>query len=225
MTTSIAFDPYLGWVDVTSANAITESTRLITAADLLRYENLGQAVETFSASVLSDIANLSTIYEPKLAAGTVSKYYRGDKTWATLDRAAVGLGNVDNTTDLLKPVSTATQAALDNKVSTSTKGAANGVASLDANALIPHAQHRWWTGSVLVSINAAPSGTASVTFPAGRFSAPPVVFLSKQGGGMAKYVPYAVNVTATGMDVGLYAGDGTSASGSVSVGILALPLS
>lgn len=34
--------------------------------------------------------------EPTLAAGTISQYYRGDKTWAVLDKTAVGLSNVEN---------------------------------------------------------------------------------------------------------------------------------
>lgn len=53
--------------------------------------------------------------EGAIPAGTVQQYYRGDKTWATLDKAAVGLDQVDNTSDLAKPISTATQAALDLK--------------------------------------------------------------------------------------------------------------
>jgi hypothetical protein len=35
--------------------------------------------------------------------------------WTTIDKAFVGLGNVDNTSDLNKPISTATQTALDGK--------------------------------------------------------------------------------------------------------------
>ena len=54
--------------------------------------------------------------EPKIAAGTTSQYYRGDKTWQTLDKSVVGLGNVDNTSDLDKPLSLATTAALDTKL-------------------------------------------------------------------------------------------------------------
>jgi hypothetical protein len=53
--------------------------------------------------------------EPAIVAGTTTQYWRGDKSWQTLDKAAVGLGNVDNTTDLNKPVSTATQTALNLK--------------------------------------------------------------------------------------------------------------
>ena len=34
--------------------------------------------------------------EPAIAAGNTSQYWRGDKTWATLDKTAVGLANVAN---------------------------------------------------------------------------------------------------------------------------------
>jgi hypothetical protein len=54
--------------------------------------------------------------EPAISSGTTSQYWRGDKTFQTLDKTAVGLGNVDNTSDLNKPISTATQTALDLKV-------------------------------------------------------------------------------------------------------------
>jgi len=50
--------------------------------------------------------------EDTITAGTTSQYYRGDKTFQTLDKTAVGLGNVDNTSDANKPISTATQTAL-----------------------------------------------------------------------------------------------------------------
>ena len=56
--------------------------------------------------------------ENTITAGTTSQYYRGDKTFQTLDKSAVGLGNVDNTSDANKPVSTATQTALDAKLTT-----------------------------------------------------------------------------------------------------------
>jgi hypothetical protein len=78
--------------------------------------------------------------EPTIAAGTAAQYYRGDKSWQALDKAAVGLGNVDNTADADKPVSTAQQQALNGKLDSSLKGAANGVASLDASGKVPAAQ-------------------------------------------------------------------------------------
>lgn len=80
--------------------------------------NLG----TFTGSTIPDSQNakqalqaLETAVEgkePTLAAGTTGQYYRGDKSWQTLDKSAAGLGNVDNTSDANKPVSTATQTEL-----------------------------------------------------------------------------------------------------------------
>ena len=61
--------------------------------------------------------------ENTIAAGTTAQYYRGDKSWQTLDKTAVGLGNVSNTTDADKPVSTATQTALDAKEAAANKSA------------------------------------------------------------------------------------------------------
>ncbi len=51
-----------------------------------------------------------------LAAGTNAQYVQGDGSLATLNKTAVGLGNVDNTSDAAKPVSTATQTALNGKL-------------------------------------------------------------------------------------------------------------
>ena len=59
--------------------------------------------------------------EPTVTAGTTSQYYRGDKTFQTLDKTAVGLGNVDNTSDVNKPVSTAQATAIGLKEDTANK--------------------------------------------------------------------------------------------------------
>ncbi len=63
-----------------------------------------------------------SLKESTIAAGTTAQYYRGDKSWQTLDKAAAGLGNVDNTSDANKPVSTATQTALTSKEGVITAG-------------------------------------------------------------------------------------------------------
>lgn len=49
-----------------------------------------------------------------------------------LAKADIGLSNVDNTSDLNKPISTATQDALDDKINILEKGAPNGVAPLNS---------------------------------------------------------------------------------------------
>lgn len=71
--------------------------------------------------------------EPSITAGTTAQYWRGDKTWQTLNKAAVGLGNVDNTSDVDKPISTAQQTALDGKAIKS-QGA---LVSMSANQSLP----------------------------------------------------------------------------------------
>ena len=53
--------------------------------------------------------------EPVVTLGTVSQYYRGDKTFQILDKTSVGLNNVDNISDVNKPISNATQTALNLK--------------------------------------------------------------------------------------------------------------
>ena len=68
-----------------------------------------------ATTVQAALNELDTEKEPVFASGTTGQYFRGDKSWQTLDKAAVGLSNVDNTSDTSKPVSTTQQAALDLK--------------------------------------------------------------------------------------------------------------
>ena len=73
------------------------------------------------------------------------------------------------------------------------------------------------SGTVTVSVNASAGGTAAVAFPAGRFTAADVldIGLTKVSSGLAKYTPYASGISATGMTVGIYSGDGSIGTGSV----------
>jgi hypothetical protein len=78
--------------------------------------------------------------EDTITAGTTSQYYRGDKTFQTLDKTAVGLGNVDNTSDLNKPISTLTQTALNAKQDTltlTTTGTSGAATLVGATLNIP----------------------------------------------------------------------------------------
>ena len=137
-------------------------------------------VTAFARTILDDgsAAAVRTTLgaEATVAAGTPAQYYRGDKTWQTLDKGAVGLGNVDNTSDANKPVSTAQQTALDLKLNISAYTAADVLAKLltvdgtgsglDADLLdgqsgayyLSHANH---TGALPVTITGASSVTAS----------------------------------------------------------------
>lgn len=60
---------------------------------------------------ISTVTGLQTALdgkEPTITAGTISQYYRGDKSFQALDKTAVGLANVDNTSDATKNSATAT---------------------------------------------------------------------------------------------------------------------
>ena len=73
----------------------------------------GTNIKTINSTSVLGAGNIAV--EPTITATTSADYYRGDKTFATLNKTAVALGNVDNTSDANKPVSTAQQTALDAK--------------------------------------------------------------------------------------------------------------
>ena len=72
------------------------------------------------------------------------------------------------------------------------------------------------SGTVTVSVKASAGGTATVTFPPGRFTAADVlnVQLTKADGSFAKSIPYFRNLTPSGMTVGIYSGDGSTVTSS-----------
>lgn len=79
--------------------------------------------------------------ENSLGIGNVSQYLRGDKTWQTLNKSVIGLANVDNTSDINKPISTVTQAALDLKFNKSggdlDGSVGNGYLGLPIQSVVP----------------------------------------------------------------------------------------
>jgi hypothetical protein len=98
----------------------------------------GTNIKTINSTSLLGSGNVAV--EPTITATTSADYYRGDKTFATLNKAAVGLGNVDNTSDANKPVSTATQTALDAKtnklITTNRQTASYTLVFSDADKLV-----------------------------------------------------------------------------------------
>lgn len=81
-----------------------------------------------TGAVTNDTITDGTISEPKLDANVQTKLnsiapvtsVNGQTGDVVLDKSDVGLGNVDNTSDANKPISTATQTALNAKANTST---------------------------------------------------------------------------------------------------------
>lgn len=111
----------------TGSGVMTLSSGVLSAVNSIPQSSvtdLGSALDGKAAAVhthpQSDITNLTTDLagkEPTITAGTTAQYWRGDKSWQTLDVAAVSGAEA-----------------------TTNKGVANGYASLDTNAKVPVSQ-------------------------------------------------------------------------------------
>jgi hypothetical protein len=100
-----------------STSAPIQNLTAVQAKTFLELENVNNtsdALKPLSNAAVSALAGK----EDAITPGTTAQYWRGDKTFQTLNKAAVGLNNVDNTSDAQKPISTAVQTALDGKAST-----------------------------------------------------------------------------------------------------------
>ena len=130
-------------VTTTERNALTAANAMLVYDTTLNkfyfYENgawinvgggsWGSITGTLSSQ--TDLQNALNAKENTITAGTTAQYFRGDKTFQTLDKIAVGLSNVDNTSDLNKPISTATQTALDNRPVLISTATASSSATID----------------------------------------------------------------------------------------------
>lgn len=129
----------------------------------------------FSIESANDVHILKIPYTKLfITPGNQFQYYRGDKTWQTLNKTTVGLSNVDNTSDLNKPISTLTQTALNAKENTILSGTTSqyyrgdktwqtldkstvGLSNVENTALST------WTGSTnIATIGAATASTLRV---------------------------------------------------------------
>jgi hypothetical protein len=106
------------WINRTPAQVKTDLTLTKNDVGLTNVDNTSDANKPVSSATQTALNGK----ENTVTAGTTAQYYRGDKSFQTLDKAAVSLGNVDNTSDANKPVSTATQTALNGKENTITAG-------------------------------------------------------------------------------------------------------
>lgn len=93
-------------------------------------------------------ADLTTIAALAPADGAVLRRVAGAWTGAVLAKADVGLGNVDNTSDAAKPISTATQTALDGKQAADADLTAIAALAPADGALIRRSGGTWASGTV-----------------------------------------------------------------------------
>lgn len=80
------------------------------------------AIKTVDDKVKKNTEDIAALNTNKANASDLSSHTSNTSNPHSVTKAQVGLGNVDNTADLDKPISTATQAALDEKQNTLTAG-------------------------------------------------------------------------------------------------------
>jgi len=97
----------VGLANVDNTSDATKNAASVT----LTNKTISGASNTLSNIAQSSVTNLTTDLagkEASITAGTTGEYWRGDKSWQTLDKTAVGLSNVDNTSDATKNSASAT---------------------------------------------------------------------------------------------------------------------
>ena len=123
--------------DTTSVHGIADTAALATTTNVSTAQTAAESFATSAVSTHSeDTTNIHGIADTTLLVTTTGTQTLTNKTITTpagLVKGDVGLGNVDNTSDANKPVSTATQTALDLKLASAT--AATTYAPLASAAL------------------------------------------------------------------------------------------
>lgn len=180
----------------------------VDSKDTILQTNLNNKAPLSHVHSMTEVTGLTTTLDGKAAVNH------------THTKADVGLNEVDNTSDLNKPVSLATQTALNTKVNTSSVGAVNGVASLDSGGKVPSAQLPSYVDDILEFVNFAGfPGTgetgkiyiAQDTNYTYRWSGSAYVAISIAGSGAVSSVNSKTGVvTITAADVGLGNVDNTS---------------
>lgn len=96
----------------TSVDNTQAATASNTASTIVKRDASGNFI---AGTITANLTGVASGNELPIVATTSADYYRGDKTFQPLNKTAVGLSNVDNTSDVNKPVSTA-QALADTAV-------------------------------------------------------------------------------------------------------------
>jgi hypothetical protein len=127
---------------VTSLDQLTDvSVPSPTNGQALVYSNTSSQWEaqTISSGGATNLDGLTDVAIVSPAVNQVLRYSGTSWSNASLSKSSVGLGNVDNTSDANKPISTATQTALDTKqntlVSTTNIKTINGISILGSGDL------------------------------------------------------------------------------------------
>jgi hypothetical protein len=167
----------LAWDNVTDKpTTFPPSSHTHVAADITDFTSAVEAVSppadwntlankpsTFPPSSHGHVAAEISDFSTAAAAAAPVQSVAGKTGSVTLAKADVGLGNVDNTSDTNKPISSATQSALDGKAATSHTHTASQVTDFNtaAAAAAPVQSVNGNTGTVTVAVPSASTATPS----------------------------------------------------------------
>lgn len=136
-TTSLS--GFMSATDKTKLNGVaTGATANSSDAVLLARANhtgtqTSSTISDFNTATDARVAAGITGKENTIIAGTTSQYWRGDKSFQTLDKSAVGLSNVDNTSDTTKNSASVT---LTNKTISGASNTLSNIAQSSVTSLI-----------------------------------------------------------------------------------------
>lgn len=150
------------WKEILSAGKVVSvagrtGAVVLTKADvgLTNVDNTADTAKPLSTAATTALAGK----EATITAGSTAQYWRGDKSWQTLDKTSVGLANVDNTSDANKPTSAITQTALNGKVSLALMETITGAKTFSVAPVVPDAS---FTIAKTTGLQAAIDGKAAV---------------------------------------------------------------
>ncbi len=152
----------LGYVSVSGGG----SGGIVEYANLAAFPPIGQSSTVYLALDTKKIYKWSSGAYVLISPSEVTSV-NTETGVVVLDKADIGLGNVDNTSDADKPISDDTQDALDLKIDSTEKGAASGVAPLNASSKIDSTYLPSYVDDVLEFVNLAafpPTGEAGIIY-------------------------------------------------------------
>lgn len=217
-TTSRVLNTLLAGVSLATNAAITASDSVLSAFGKLQAQITGlssskldanataaAATKLATARTINGVAfdgtgNITVVdgsKEPTIAAGTTAQYWRGDKTWQALNKAAVGLGSVDNTADTAKPVSTAQQTALNLKLD---KSSAFWVNVKDYGAAGDGVTDD--TAAIQAAINGVPARGGTLYFPGGKYNISSPIVIGTGDAGSTISTRYGIKLIGDGAGMG-----------------------
>jgi hypothetical protein len=174
---------------IANSASVTALTTRVTTAEA--------TIVTNTTNITSNTTAIAT-KEPAITAGTTAQYLRGDKTFQTLDKTAVGLANVDNTSDVNKPISTATATALALKANLASPTFTGTVVLPSAQVLTSPVLNTSVSGTAVLNENNMASN--STTQVATQASIKAYVDSAVSAAGNVAYSPKSADYTVTTVD-------------------------